>query len=94
MDNASPLTLLQAFLPTLQLDETAPTFGEGSEITISGKSAAQATGSDAYDGRAIMIDIGGSYLLAVALSAKGEMPDWSATIDAILASATYTMPAG
>src|SRR3990172_597999 len=58
VDNVSPVTVLQAFLPQLDTGSDFPAFGAVTALTLGARSAAQASGSsEQNDGRAIIVDI-------------------------------------
>lgn len=87
----TPQVLVDAFKAQTIANIPQTTFGSSSTTIVGGNNAARATGTSPQgDILLIAVDLGGSYLLASGVTAKGDLSKQDAILTQIVSSATYT----
>jgi hypothetical protein len=87
---SSPMDLLKQMIPSMSSGTNNITFGDPTEATIGGNTAARATGTgDSGDGKIIVIKVGDAgYVLVMGVTAKGELGNIEGSVDGLAESIT------
>ena len=87
---SSPIDLLKQMSSNLSGGDTNIKFGDPTEATVGGNTAAKATGTgDAGDGKIIVIKVGDAgYVLVMGVTAKGELGNLEGTVDGLAETVT------